>query len=126
MSDTDLHDEHLRLTHALMMLFDRWQADHDTQIRLLGLDNVSPRSMRRHEMTAVPYPAECMTRVRKLLRLGRTIETMLPHNPDAAQGWMLQANRMFSGIAPLDLVIKRGEEGIDVLQNHLDGTSAWG
>ena len=120
-----MHDEHLRLTQALMHLFARWDADHQTQVRLLGLDQTAPRMMRRHEMADLPYPAECMGRVQKLLRLGRTVETMLPHNPDAAQSWMLQPNRMFGGIAPLDLILKRGEEGLDALQNHLDGTSAW-
>lgn len=122
---SDSNHEHLRLTHALMLLFDRWQADHQTQALLLGLGLKKPREMRRHDSMEVPYPEECIPRVQKLLRLGRTIETMLPHNPDVAQSWMRQPNRMFGGLIPLDVILTQGEHGIDALQNYLDGASPW-
>lgn len=127
MSHQDTQHDQQTLTHACMALFDHWGVDHHQQTRLLGLEESVPsRMMQRHEMTPIPFPEQCMPRVRALLQLGRTIEAMLPHNPDAAHAWITSANPAFSGSTPLDIMLRRGLEGIQIIQERLDGTSAWG
>lgn len=127
MTDQDTHQEHLALTLACLTLFDHWGVDHQQQTILLGLEEqVSSRMMQRHEMTPVPFPAECMPRVKALLTLSRSIEAMLPHNPDAAHAWITSPNPAFSGSVPLDILLRRGLDGIEIIQQRLDGTSAWG
>ncbi len=118
--------ENLRLTQACLVLFDYWEADHIAQVQLLGLEGQVPsRMMSRHQNAPIPFPEETMGRVSKLLRLGRTLEAMLPLNPVSAHAWINTPNRSYGGNAPINLIKEKGEVGIDILQANLDGTGGW-
>jgi hypothetical protein len=117
----------VRVSRAMMGLFDDWRIDGADRVRLLGLPaGTRPRQLRRYrEGTPLPDDPRVWERVEHLLGIADALRTTFPLNEQMGTLWIRQRNRRLGQRSPLDTMLERGLEGVVEVRSQLDCAYDW-
>jgi len=115
------------ITRTVMTVLDSWGVDAEDQIALLDLPtDTRPRQLNRYRNgTPLPEAANVLLRVHYLLAIDNALHNTYPHNSEAASYWVTTPNMFFNRTSPLQVMLKRGSDGIQRIIDHLDGQLSW-
>lgn len=125
-NDFDL-EERVKLTRAIMIMFDEWRIDAACQVNLLGMpDDTKPRSMDRYRKgTPLPDDAQTMRRIEHLVAIYDALRTSFPRNSRMGHHWLTSPNRHFNYNTPLQVMLSNGIGGLETVRGRLDCTMGW-
>lgn len=124
-ASTDINDSTMRrrtspgALRTWFAIANAWRLTDTQAARLLGTPLSTYRRWKRAPQ--VTLDVTHMERLSLLLGIYKNLEILLP-NPDAADGWVKQANRnpMFGGNAPLDRMLGGLTQDLLAVRRHLD------
>lgn len=120
-------EERLGLTRATMHVLDGWELSAQQMLELLGLaDEVRSRHLHKYrESLAFPENEETWARVDHILHIAEALMTTFPTNPAMGSRWLRNPHRRFRKMAPLQLILEKGREGLSRVRMELDCCYAW-
>lgn len=115
------------LARTVMSVLSDWGLEHEQTLALLGLPaQTKPRALARirsHGTTSVDD--DFLERSRLILAIRNAVDSLYPHNQQAACMWVTTPNIMFNNVTPAQLMVYHGIDGMQTVLNHLDGVSDW-
>lgn len=127
MSDSTHIDDVSDLARTVMTVLAEWDLQHADSLALLGLpESTKPRSLTRirtHGTTAIDD--DFMERARLILAIRNAVDSLYPHNQQAALLWVTTPNSMFNNVTPVQMMVHHGIDGMKSVLNHLDGVDSW-
>lgn len=116
-------DDRAEIFRALLGIMNDWHVNPRAQIVLLGLpEDTKPRGLHRYRMGhALPDEKDFVTRAELIITINNAINTLYPHNPDAANYWVTTENFYFGDKTPLQVMLEKGAEGMKSVLDHLNG-----
>lgn len=125
-SELNLEDR-IRMTRAVMIMFDDWGIDAACQVNLLGMpDDAKPRIMDRYRKgTPLPDDAQTMLRIEHLVAIYDALRTSFPRNSGMGRHWLTSPNRHFNHHTPLHVMLSEGMGGLETVRGRLDCTMGW-
>jgi hypothetical protein len=110
-----------RLARVVVALLDHWALAPADQAALLGLSPQSRSTVARYRKgEPLADSADLLARVGHLLGIHKALRIVFPHDLDLAYRWVGTPNRRFNDAAPLEVMKKRGYEGILAVRRYLD------
>jgi uncharacterized protein (DUF2384 family) len=94
---------------------------------LLGLDPGTRRRQFNRYRLGNPLPDERIIydRIASLVRIDAALEKLFPHSRMSADLWITTPRPKFEGQRPLDLMLRRGKDGMRLIENTLEDRPTW-
>jgi hypothetical protein len=111
------------LTRSAFRILHEWQVPVADWPRLLGLSEPThKRDLSRYRL-GYPLPDDPSIRQRLLLinEIDHALHSFFPHSGTSGRLWMTTPRRRFGGITPLEIVLTRDIEGMELLLDVLNG-----
>jgi len=109
------------LAKMAMTLFEHWQLSTEDQLALLGLSTTNRSALTRYRK-GEPLAAnrDLLERVGILMGIHKSLRLLFPHNRDLAYAWMMQRNKAFEGMPPVEAIKQWGFAGLLMVRAYLD------
>jgi hypothetical protein len=120
-------EDRIKMTRAIMIMFDELHIDPTAQVNLLGMpDDVKPRVMDRYRKgTPFPDDEQIMRRIEHLVAIYDALRTSFPRNAKMGHHWLTSPNRHFNYHTPLQVMLTDGMGGLETVRGRLDCTMGW-
>ena len=120
-------EDRIKMTRAIMNMFDELQINPTCQVNLLGMpDDTKPRIMDRYRKgTPFPDDEQTMLRIEHLVAIYDALRTSFPRNAKMGHHWLTSPNRHFNFHTPLQVMLKDGMGGLENVRGRLDCTMGW-
>ncbi len=117
-------DDQIALAKTVTAILDAWKIGPADQVTLLGLpEGTRPRALAKYRV-ATPFPnePEITLRIKYLLDIQTSLDTLFPHNTMMANYWVTTGIPYFNDQSPLQMMLNLGLDGIKTVSGHLDGS----
>ncbi|GMR07591.1 MAG: hypothetical protein BMS9Abin26_0594 [Gammaproteobacteria bacterium] len=117
-------NDHIALAKAVITILDAWKIGPADQVSLLGLpEGTRPRALAKYRVaTPLPDEPDIRLRIKYLLNIQTSLDTLFPHNTMMANYWVTTEIPYFNNQSPLQLMLNLGLDGIKTVSAHLDGS----
>lgn len=117
-ASSDLHD----LGRVVISLLRKWKLSEKQQSALLGTDKNEGAALSSHEIGAHPMQgkSEVRQRAEQLMAIHHSLRLLFPENEGLRFSWVARRNQAFGGSAPIDIMLRSGNEGIARVRALLD------
>jgi hypothetical protein len=111
-----------KLAKMLIKLFDHWDIDTETRLKLLGLSINSRALLSKYAVgeQGIPNSRDCLDRAGYLLAIHKALRLLYPQNPKTRYKWITLKNKAFNNYTPIDIMINEGIIGLARVTRYLD------
>lgn len=124
--DMDQH-RRVQLAQTVLGILQGWDLSPEAQCALLGLPE-GTKSRKLNQLrsgTAFPENDAMLLRAHYILSIQNAVESMNPHNAAVGNFWVTTPNAFFNERTPLQVMLERGVDGMEIVVAHLNGTNDW-
>lgn len=110
------------LGRAVVALLQRWNLSEEQQIALLGSAAYDGAALYEYQRGERPLPdcPEVLRRVAHIMGIHASLRLLFPENEDLRFSWVRRRNQAFGGVAPIDIMLRDGANGIARVWTMLD------
>ena len=121
------YDEQVAVTRSIFLILGEWEVPAAVMPALLGLDpNIKRREFNRYRLgSPLPDQPEVYQRALLLIDIENALHKMFPHSQISANLWVTTPRVKFGNETPLDLMLRRGLEGIRTVSAVLTDPGFW-
>ena len=121
------HDQRVEITRSVFRVFRDWEIPPRLMPELLGLQpDIKRRVFNRYRLGApLPEAGESYERALLFLDIDNALHKMFPHSQISASLWVTTPRVKFANETPLDLMLRRGLEGIRTVSQVLNYVDLW-
>jgi len=111
------------LTRSAFRILHAWQVPVADWPRLLGLpEGTRKRELNRYRLGgALPDDPEIHQRLMLINEIDNALHSFFPHSGSSGSLWMTTPRARFGGTTPLDILLTRDVEGMELLLDVLNG-----
>lgn len=119
-----LEEERIAQTKLIMRLFELWQLSTAEQAICLGLSPNTQTNIHKYKngKAYLPLHRDTQDRIRFLLTIHKYLRKLFPRNNELAYQWIKISNKYFNNFAPLDIIIRDGLLGLDMIAKYLEAS----
>lgn len=121
------YDQQVAVTRSVFLILRDWEVPPEVMPSLLGLNpNIKRRELNRYRLgTPLPDLPEVYQRALFLIDIENALHKMFPHSQISANLWVTTPRVKFGNETPLDLMLRRGLEGIRTVSAVLSDPGFW-
>lgn len=121
------YDRQVEITRSVFRVFGNWEISPSMMPELLGLEpDMKRRIFNRYRLGApLPIDGESYERALLFLDIDNSLQKMFPHSQISANLWVTTPRVKFGNETPLDLMLRRGLEGISTVSSLLNNSGPW-
>lgn len=119
--DLALMENRILLATMTMKLFDHWQLSSAEQLQLLSFNKASRSRLKGlREGRPIPNAIDVLDRVSHLLSIHKCLRILFPHDREIVYQWIKYPNKEFSGMTPLQVMLKERFVGLVKVKTYLE------
>jgi hypothetical protein len=121
------YEQRLEVTRSVFHVFGDWEVPPRLMPELLGMEpDIKRRMFNRYRLgTPLPETGETYERALLFLDIDNALHKMFPHSQISASLWVTTPRVKFANETPLDLMLRRGLEGIRTVRAVLHNMDLW-
>lgn len=110
------------LSRTVVTLLQKWNLSEEQQLALLGIDAHDGAALAGYPsgVWALPDRPDVLRRIALLLGIHRALRLLFPENEELRFSWVCRRNVAFGGVAPIDVMLRDGADGIRNVRSLLD------
>jgi hypothetical protein len=121
------YEERVAVTRSVFLILKDWEVPPAVMPALLGFNpQTKRRELNRYRLgSPLPDEAEIYQRALLLIDIENSLHKMFPHSQISANLWVTTPRVKFGNETPLDLMLRRGLEGIRTVAAVLSEPGFW-
>jgi hypothetical protein len=121
------YEQRVYITRSVFRVFGDWEIPPRLMPELLGLEpDIKRRVFNRYRLgTPLPEVGDSYERALLFLDIENALHKMFPHSQVSASLWVTTPRVKFANETPLDLMLRRGLEGIRTVSGVLNNVDLW-
>jgi len=121
------YEQRVAVTRSVFLILGDWEVPPAVMPALLGLDpSIKRREFNRYRLgSPLPDLPEVYQRALLLIDIENALHKMFPHSQISANLWVATPRAKFANETPLDLMLRRGLDGIRTVSALLTDPGFW-
>jgi len=121
------YEQRVAVTRSVFLILGDWEVPPAVMPALLGLDpSIKRREFNRYRLgSPLPDLPEVYQRALLLIDIENALHKMFPHSQISANLWVTTPRAKFANETPLDLMLRRGLDGIRTVSALLTDPGFW-